>query len=297
MTNIDKTKYEIIKFEDGDFNLNVNISPNEETVWLSLDDMGMLFERDRSVIGKHVKNILKEETFDFQVWAKFARTGNDGKIYYVDYYNLDVIISVGYRVKSQRGVLFRRWANKILKQYLFYGHAINETRCLAHSDNILKLNNSIEKIKNNLTERMDNFELRLDSITSTTYFKDKIFYDGQLYEGYSFIKHLFKKAINRIIIIDSYLDYSVLEMMMDININIDISIYIASHTPLTNREISLFQANHSLNVIRTNCYHDRFIIIDDELYNIGSSIKDIGKKISHISKLDFININELLNRY
>ena len=291
MTNITTTKYEIIKFEDGDFILNVNISPNEETVWLSLDDMGMLFERDRSVIGKHVKNILKEETFDLQVWAKFARTGNDGKIYYVDYYNLDVIISVGYRVKSQRGVLFRRWANKILKQFLLNGYAINETRCLAHSDNIIKMNNIIES----MNTRMDNFELRLDSITSTTYFEDKIFYDGQLYEGYSFIKNLFKKATNRIIIIDSYLDYSVLEMMMDINV--DISIYIASHTPLSNREISLFQASHNLNVIRTNIYHDRFIIIDSELYNIGSSIKDIGKKISHISKLDFININDLLNRY
>ena len=291
MTNITTTKYEIIKFEDGDFILNVNISPNEETVWLSLDDMGMLFERDRSVIGKHVKNILKEETFDLQVWAKFARTGNDGKIYYIDYYNLDVIISVGYRVKSQRGVLFRRWANKILKQFLLNGYAINETRCLAHSDNIIKMNNIIES----MNTRMDNFELRLDSITSTTYFEDKIFYDGQLYEGYSFIKNLFKKATNRIIIIDSYLDYSVLEMMMDINV--DISIYIASHTPLSNREISLFQASHNLNVIRTNIYHDRFIIIDSELYNIGSSIKDIGKKISHISKLDFININDLLNRY
>ena len=291
MTNITTTKYEIIKFEDGDFILNVNISPNEETVWLSLDDMGMLFERDRSVIGKHVKNILKEETFDLQVWAKFARTGNDGKIYYVDYYNLDVIISVGYRVKSQRGVLFRRWANKILKQFLLNGYAINETRCLAHSDNIIKMNNIIES----MNTRMDNFELRLDTITSTTYFKDKFFYDGQLYEGYSFIKNLFKKATNRIIIIDSYLDYSVLEMMMDINV--DISIYIASHTPLSNREISLFQANHTLNVIRTNSYHDRFIIIDSQLYNIGSSIKDIGKKISHISKLESICIDELLNRY
>ena len=291
MTNIDKTKYEIIKFEDGDFSLDVNVSPNEETVWLSLDDMGMLFERDRSVIGKHVKNILKEETFDFQVWAKFARTGNDGKIYYVDYYNLDVIISVGYRVKSQRGVLFRRWANKILKQYLLSGQVINETRCLAHSDNIIKMNNIIES----MNTRMDNFELRLDSITSTTYFKDKIFYDGQLYEGYSFIKNLFKKATNRIIIIDSYLDYSVLEMMMDITVAI--SIYIASHTPLSNREISLFQANHTLNVIRTNSYHDRFIIIDSELYHIGSSIKDIGKKISHISKLESICIEGLLNRY
>jgi hypothetical protein len=153
------------------------------------------------------------------------------------------------------------------------------------------MNNIIES----MNIRMDNFELKLDSITSTSYFKDKIFYNGELFEGYSFIKNLFKKAIKRIIIIDGYIDYSVLEMMNDTNV--DITIYIASHTPLTNREILLFQNNHSLNVIRTNSYHDRFIIIDSELYNIGSSIKDIGKKISHISKLESICIEELLNRY
>ena len=96
-----------------------------------------------------------------------------------------MIISIGYRVNSKRGIFFRKWASTILKQYLLYGHAINETRCLAHSDNIIKINNIIES----MNTRMDNFELRLDSITSTTYFKDKIFYDGQLYEGYSFIKN------------------------------------------------------------------------------------------------------------
>ena len=190
-----------------------------------------------------------------------------------------------------RGILFRRWANSILKQYLLTGQAINETRCMAHSDNIIKMNNTIES----MNTRLDNMELKIDSITSTTYFKDKIFYNGELFEGYSFIKNLFNKAKNRIIIIDGYLDYSVLDMMNDIKI--DITIYIASHTPITNREISLFQTNHNLNVIRTNNYHDRFIIIDDELYTIGSSIKDIGKKISHISKLESINIDNLLARY
>ena len=290
-----ENKYELIKFEDGDFSLDVNVSPKEETVWLSLDDMANLFGRDRSVIGKHIKNILKEEIYTSQVWAKFARTGKDGKKYFVDYYNLDIVISVGYRVKSMRGILFRRWANSILKQYLLNGQVINEARCLAHSDNMIKLSNTVDTIKNSITTRIDTLELRLDSITSTTYFKDKIFYNGELFEGYSFIKNLFKKAKNRIIIIDGYLDYSVLDMMNDITI--DITIYIASHTPITNREITLFQTNHTLNVIRTNNYHDRLIIIDDELYTIGSSIKDIGKKVSHISKLESINIDNLLARY
>jgi hypothetical protein len=202
-----------------------------------------------------------------------------------------MILSVGYRVKSSRGNIFRRWANSILKQYLLNGQAINETRCLAHSDNLIKINNKI----NIINEKVDTLELKLDSITSTDYFKNKIFYDGELFEGYSFIKTLFNEAKNRIVIIDAYLDYSVFEMLNDINIVI--TIYINSSTPITNREISLFGQNHNLIVIRTNLYHDRFIIIDDELYNIGSSIKDIGKKISHISKLESININELLNKY
>ncbi len=294
MTNIEKINYEIIKFEDGDFSLDVNVSPNEETVWLTQTQIAELFDVNVPAINKHVKHILSSYELDNSTISKMEIVRFEGERAIkrkIKIYNLDMIISIGYRVNSKRGILFRKWASTILKQYLLYGHAINETRCLAHSDNIIKINNIIES----MNTRMDNFELRLNTITSTTYFKDKIFYDGQLYEGYSFIKNLFKKATNRIIIIDSYLDYSVLEMMTDINV--DISIYIASHTPLSNREISLFQTNHTLNVIRTNIYHDRFIIIDSELYNIGSSIKDIGKKISHISKLESICIEELLNRY
>ena len=105
---------------------------------------------------------------------------------------------------------------------------------------------------------------------------------------------MFNNAKNRIIIIDAYLDYSVLEMLNDINV--PVTIYIYQSSPITNREIQLFQTNHNLTVIRNNVYHDRFIIIDDELYNVGSSIKDIGKKISHISKLENIDINDLLNK-
>ena len=206
-------------------------------------------------------------------------------------FNLDVILSVGYKVNSIMGVKFRRWANSILKQFLINGQVINIERCLVHSDNLIQMNNTIKSINT----RLENVEMKLDALTSIDYFKDKLFYNGELFEGYSFIKNLFLTAKLRIIIIDSYLDYSVLEMMNDCNV--DITIYIASHTPITNREISLFQTNHRLNVIRTNNYHDRFIIIDDELYSVGSSIKDIGKKISHISKLDYISINDLLNRY
>ena len=287
-----ENKYELIKFEDGDFSLDVNVSPNEDTVWLNKQELSLLFERDRTVISKHIKNIfLDNELTKKSVCANFALTALDGKVYMVEYYNLDMILAIGYRIKSHRGNMFRRWANYILKKYLINGQVISETRCLAHSDNILQINKTI----NNMNDRLTNVELKLNTITAIDYFNDKVFYNGELFEGYSFIKTLFQKAKTRIVIIDAYLDYSVLEMVNDIVL--PITIYIYPSSPITNREIQLFQTNHNLTVIRTNLYHDRFIVIDDELYNIGSSIKDIGKKISQISKLESINIDELLNKY
>ena len=286
----EKNKYELIKFIDGEFSLDVKVNPKEETVWLTQKQMALLFNVSIDNISLHIKNILYEEELDYSVVEESSITAKDGKKYKTKLYNLDMIISVGYRVKSKRGILFRRWANSVLKQYLLNGQVINTDRCLAHSDNLIQMNNAIKSIN----KRLESVEMKLDSLTSIDYFKDKLFYNGELFEGYSFVKNLFKKAINRIIIIDSYLDYSVLEMMNDCNV--DITIYIASHTPVSNREISLFQNSHNLNVIRTNNYHDRFIVIDDELYTVGSSIKDIGKKISQITKLESISINELLNQ-
>ena len=287
--------YELIKFEDGDFSLDVNVSPSEDTVWLNLEQLSLLFERDKSVISRHISNIIKElELSNDSTIAFFAMVQLEGDRRVersIPHYNLDMILAVGYRVKSKRGIIFRRWANAILKQYLLRGYVVNEPRCMAHSDNLVQINNTI----NNMNDRLSTLEIKYDNLTSIEIFKNRIIYDNQLFEGYSFIKNLFNKANNRIIIIDSYLDYSVLEMLNAINI--DITIYIASHTPITNREILLFQQNHTLNVIRTNKYHDRFIIIDNELYSIGSSIKDIGRRISQISKLESIDIDELLNKY
>ena len=288
----EKNKYELIKFIDGEFSLDVKVNPKEETVWLNRSEIALLFDRDIKTIGKHINNALNEECKNSTI-ANFATLQKEGNRYVersISYYNLDVILSVGYRVKSERGISFRKWASSILKQYLLNGQVINTDRCLAHSDNLIQMNNAIKSIN----KRLESVEMKLDSLTSIDYFKDKLFYNGKLFEGYSFIKNLFKKAINRIIIIDSYLDYSVLEMMNDCNV--DITVYITSHTPISNREISLFQNSHNLNVIRTNNYNDRFIVIDDELYTVGSSIKDIGKKISQITKLESISINELLNQ-
>ena len=128
-------KNEIVLFENQDVKLEVNMQ--DETVWLSLDQMAKLFDRDKSVISRHIKNALEEE-LDNSVVANFATTAKDGKTYQVDYYNLDVIISVGYRVKSRNGVIFRKWANKILKDYMIKGYAVNNKR-LEYLEKTIKL--------------------------------------------------------------------------------------------------------------------------------------------------------------
>ncbi len=129
-------KNEIILFENQNVKLEVNIK--DETVWLSLDQLANLFDRDKSVISRHIKNALNEELKREAVVAKFATTAKDGKTYQVDYYNLDMIISVGYRVKSQNGIIFRKWANKVLKDYLLKGYAVNQKR-LEYLEKTVKL--------------------------------------------------------------------------------------------------------------------------------------------------------------
>lgn len=144
--NIENKRNEIVLFEDQNVKLEVNMK--DDTVWLSLDQMAKLFDRDKSVISRHIKNAIKEE-LDNSVVAKFATTAKDGKTYQVEYYNLDMIISVGYRVKSQNGVIFRKWANRILKDYMLKGYAINQKR-LEYLEKTVKLIDIASRIDSEL---------------------------------------------------------------------------------------------------------------------------------------------------
>ena len=147
---MEKKKNEIILFENQGVKLEVNLK--DETVWLNLEQMTELFKRDKSVISRHIKNIfLEEELSKNSVVANFATTATDGKTYQVDYYNLDVVISVGYRVKSKEGTKFRQWANKILKDYMIKGYAINQKR-LEYLEKTIKLID----IANRIDERLEN---------------------------------------------------------------------------------------------------------------------------------------------
>lgn len=147
-------KNEIVIFENQDVKLEVNIK--DETVWINLEQMAELFNRDKSVISRHIKNIFLEEELDkISVVANFATTASDGKTYNVDYYNLDVIISVGYRVKSKEGTKFRQWANKVLKDYMLKGYAVNQRR-LEYLEKTIKLID----IANRIDEKLENNDAR-----------------------------------------------------------------------------------------------------------------------------------------
>ena len=278
MNNQEK-KYELIKFEDGDFSLDVNVSPNEETVWLNVHDLAQLFERDEKTIRKHINNALKEECINSTV-AKFATVQNEGNrkvTREIEYFNLDIITSVGYRVKSKRGIQFRIWANSVLKQYLINGYAINAERIMAYQSNILQLEANVINIEN----RLKNLEMTIYSDNT------QIIFEGEILEPYTFLRKLFFLARKEITIVDQYADKFLLTMLSDSKVKI---IIITSTSSYLNKEI----IPNNITIIHNDIIHDRFIIIDDLVYAIGSSFNDIGKKRFFMMKLENITKDMIL---
>ena len=284
-------KYELVKYVDGEFELEINVSPKEETIWMTLDQIAILFNRDKSVISRHIKKIFMEkELYENSVVAKNATTANDGKTYMVSYYNLDMIISIGYRVNSIRGVIFRKWANKVLRDYLIKGYVINENRVVVSNENYIKLSNEVASINN----RLINVE---DKVFNKEYNLDKILFNGQFYDAYTLIQSIFEKANNEIIIIDNYIDRSILDRLVVKKNNVNVIIYTNTKTSkILPNDINTFNKQYGLlKIINTNKAHDRYIVIDKTiLYHIGASIKDLGKKIFSISESDSKLIVELL---
>ena len=272
---------EIILYQpDKEVKLEVRLE--NETVWLSIDEMSQLFGRDISVIGKHIRNIFKEgELVKDSVWAKFAYTASDGKVYQVDYYNLDVIISVGYRVKSHRGTQFRQWANKVLKDYLLKGYSVNQ-----------RLKSLEEKVDSKLLQH----EKQLDYLTDKVDFfvrtslppVEGIFYDGQIFDAYKFATDLIRSAKISILLVDNYVDDSVLLMLSKRDKGVTATIY--THTISNQLNLDIQKHNSQYPQIEVKTYkqsHDRFLIIDNtDVYHIGASLKDLGKKMFAFSKLD-----------
>ena len=238
-----------------------------------------------------LQNILKEfELKENQVCSKNEHTALDGKKYMVNIYNLDMIIAVGYRVKSKRAIIFRKWANKILKEYLLRGYVINDERALVTNENYVRLINKVES----LDERVSTIE---NNYKPQEFKKTQIFYNGEFYDAYTLIQSIFESANNEIIIIDNYIDRTILDRLIVKKKEVKVKIYTSINSKILGIDINIFNNQYGLlEVIYTTKVHDRYIIIDQsKLYHLGHSIKDLGKKISSISELDSKLIKVLIS--
>ena len=272
-----KEQNQIILYRPND-TISLEVRLENDTVWLTQEMMSDLFQRNKSTISRHIKNIFQEkELLEASVVAKFATTASDGKIYQVDYYNLDVVISVGYRVKSIRGTQFRQWANKVLKEYLLRGHALNY---------------KFELIEEQLKEHraiLDKHEDKIDFFVRTSLPPiEGIFHNGQIFDAYKFATDLIKSANKSLVLIDNYIDESVLLMLSKRKSGVTADIYTYPISQTLRQDLQKHNRQYSpINMHNHSTSHDRFLIIDDtEVYHIGASLKDLGKKLFAFSKLN-----------
>ena len=273
---------EIILYQP-DSTVKLEVRLENDTVWLNRQQIATLFDRDVKTIGKHIANALKEELDGVPTVANFATVqieGNRTVTRNIEYYNLDVIISVGYRVKSKRGIQFRAWANKILKEYLLKGYSINQR--LMHMENRIdhRLSEHDIQIKE-LSNRMDFF------VRTSLPPREGILFDGQIFDAYVFVCDLIKRARKRIVLIDNYIDETVLTLLNKRNRGVIATVYTKRIDNNLRLDIERHNDQYSPVDVRTAPnIHDRFLIIDDILYHIGASIKDLGKKLFAFSQME-----------
>jgi len=271
MPNLTPTAKGEVAIYQPDNSIHLEVLTDQETVWLTQAQMVMLFERDQSVISKHIRNIFKEGELDKNsVYANFAYTATDGKTYSVEHYSLDVVISVGYRVKSQRGTQFRIWANQVLKDYFLKGYAINQR---------------FERLE----YRMFQSEKKIDFFVKTELPPlEGVFSDGQIFDAYAFVSKLIKSAKKSIILIDNYVDESVLLLLSKRKKKVSAKILTAGLTEVLQQDLEKHNAQYPpIAIEKFTKSHDRFLILDNkEIYLIGASLKDLGKKWFGFSKME-----------
>ena len=270
-------KNEIILYQSDELPEHIEVRLDENTVWLSLIQIAQLFNRDKSVISRHLKNIFNEgELSQEATVAKNAtvqiEAGRKVKRE-IEYYNLDAILSVGYRVNSKQGTQFRIWATNILRDYLLKGYAINQ-RIDRIENNFETLSNEVNKIS---------LQLKTQNLPA-----QGVFFDGQIFDAYVFVADIIKSAKSSIILIDNYIDETVLTLLSKRNSNVKATIYTKQISSQLQLDLQKHNAQYPPIKIKTFAdSHDRFLLIDNaELYHIGAFLKDLGKKWFAFSKMD-----------
>ena len=268
---------EIILYQP-DSTVKLEVRLENETVWLTQQQMTELFQTSKQNISLHVNNIFKEGELDSNSVVKESlTTASDGKKYKTKYYNLDVIISVGYRVKSLRGTQFRQWANKVIKDYLMKGYAVSQR---------------FERLE----YRMAKTEEKIDFILNTSLPpREAIVFDGQIFDAYTLMCDLIRSAKNRIIIVDNYIDDSVFRQLDKRATGVSATIYTPSISRTLRQDLERHNAQYPpIEVKNFRRAHDRFLIIDDTVYHVGASFKDLGKKLTAFSKMEIMTADEFI---
>ncbi len=277
-------KQNIVIYKNGEIELKVSL--NNETIWLRQDEIALLFEKDRTVITRHINNILKDKEVDEKSNVQKMHFPNSDKP--VKLYSLDIILAVGYRTNSAKAIKFRQWSTKILKEYILNGYTINGEKItyerFKHLENdVFDLKNKVDKV----FKAIEGKELKP---------KQGIFFDGQIFDAYVFVSDLIKSANKSIVLIDNYVDESILTLFSK-NQNIEVTIFTKNFSKQLNLDLEKYNKQYKpITIKKFTSAHDRFLIIDEkEIYHFGASLKDLGKKWFAFSKFDIKTV-DVLNR-
>lgn len=284
-------EYEVIKFENDNMELDVNVSPNEETVWLAQSQIAKLFETTQQNVSLHIKNILSDEELGDSVHKKILYTAQDGKAYNTSFYNLDMVLAVGYRIKSKRAVEFRKWASSVLKEYLLKGYVINDNRTLVTLRNYINLANHVNTMEVNLSKKLDVLEERLSAIEEKQkhlWVEDKVFNEDQMFDAIVIMTRIIEIAKQKIVLIDPYVESLTVDLFKNKRKDVELLVITSSKAKLKDNEVSAFNTQYgNLTVAIDNKIHDRYLILDDEVfYHLGSSINHLGKKLTQITLVE-----------
>jgi len=269
---------EIVLYQPDD-TIHLEVRMANESVWLTQPQIALLFGVQRPAITKHLRNIFKSrELEEVSVSSILEHTASDGKTYRTQFYNLDAILSVGYRVNSINATMFRKWANSVLKEYLLKGYSINQR---------------FERLE----QRVSRTEERIDFFVRTSLPPvEGVFYDGQIYDAYELVSKLVKSARHRIILIDNYIDESVLTLLDKRSNGVSAEIYTQQPSPQLMLDIQRHDSQYAPIPVHTlTRSHDRFLLLDDDVYHIGASVKDLGKRWFAIMKMQETKADDIIS--
>ena len=284
MEEFKKQTGEIVIYQpDEETSLEVRL--DDETVWLTQEQIAKLFGVKRPAVTKHIRNIyVSAELEETSVCSILEHTASDGKKYRTQFYNLDMILSIGYRINSRNAMIFRRWASCVLKEYMFKGYVVAQ-----------KLSSLEYQIAEH-DERLNQHEKELDLFIKRALSPSEgIFYEGQIFDAYTFVADLIRSARKSVVLIDNYVDDTVLKLLLKRDEDVSATIYTKKVSDQLALDVEKHNQQYSaIEIVRFNKSHDRFLLIDETVYHIGASLKDLGRKWFAFTRMNDLTSSDIL---